>query len=106
MKHTKGPWKVHKTEYETEILGNFSETGSAHIVVGHANCQKDKRILSDADAQLIAEAPSMFKFITDLVEAVQDCIPDLEHYVSTHGPGPDRRLERVKQLIGKGKERT
>lgn len=27
-----------------------------------------------------------------LLEALEACLPDLQHYVSTHGPGPDARL--------------
>lgn len=35
----------------------------------------------------------------DLLEALRECLPDLEHYVSTHGPGPDRRLDRLRGAL-------
>lgn len=34
-----------------------------------------------------------------LKEAVGDCLPDLEHYASTHGPGPDLRLDSLKNAM-------
>lgn len=34
-----------------------------------------------------------------LIEAIEACIPDLEHYVATHGPGPDLRLEQLQQAL-------
>ena len=37
----------------------------------------------------------------DLLAALQACLPDLEHYVATHGPGPDRRLEQDRAAIAK-----
>ena len=37
----------------------------------------------------------------DLINAVLDIIPDLEHYCSKQGSGPDARLARLKDLIGK-----
>jgi hypothetical protein len=38
---------------------------------------------------------------TDLAEALLACLPDLEHYVSTHGPGPDKRLESARAALAK-----
>ena len=35
----------------------------------------------------------------DLVTAVKAVLGDLEHYVSTHGPGPDRRLADLKLAL-------
>jgi len=34
-----------------------------------------------------------------LVAAVQSCLPDLEHYAATHGPGPDKRLDALKLAL-------
>lgn len=30
---------------------------------------------------------------------IQDCLQDLEHYATTHGPGPDVRLAALKQAM-------
>lgn len=35
----------------------------------------------------------------DLLTAAKDVVADLKHYVSTHGPGPDRRLAALEQAI-------
>jgi len=41
----------------------------------------------------------------DLLKALQNCLPDLQHYASTHGPGPDKRLEAARAAIAEaGKE--
>lgn len=37
------------------------------------------------------------------VDALEAVIPDLEHYVSTHGPGPDVRLAAFKEALAKTK---
>ena len=37
----------------------------------------------------------------ELLAAVSDCIADLKHYSSTHGPGPDRRLAALLTAIAK-----
>ena len=37
----------------------------------------------------------------DLLEAAKAVLPDLERYVRTHGPGPDRRLDALKPAIAK-----
>ena len=47
-------------------------------------------------ARLIAAAP-------DLLAALEACVPDLERYVSTHGPGPDRRLDAARAAIAKAR---
>lgn len=33
------------------------------------------------------------------VIALRECLPDLEHYAATHGPGPDRRLENARAAL-------
>ena len=38
--------------------------------------------------------------MSDLLRAVKEVLPDLEHYAATHGPGPDRRLAELKQRMG------
>ena len=47
-------------------------------------------------ARLIAAAP-------DLLAALETVLPDLQHYVSMHGPGPDRRLEQARGAIERAK---
>ena len=37
----------------------------------------------------------------ELLKAVRECLPDLRHYVSTHGPGPDKRLEKLLSVLEK-----
>ena len=37
----------------------------------------------------------------DVLQALRDCLPDLERHASTHGPGPDRRLATAKAAIAK-----
>ena len=49
-----------------------------------------------ANARLIASAP-------ELLEALEAILPDLEHYVATHGPGPDKRLAAARAAIAKAK---
>ena len=46
--------------------------------------------------RLIAAAP-------ELLEALEAVLPDLEHYVATHGPGPDKRLALAREAIAKAK---
>jgi len=36
----------------------------------------------------------------DVSEAARACIADLRHYVATHGPGPDVRLEALLRALG------
>lgn len=36
-----------------------------------------------------------------LKKLILECLPDLEHYVSTHGPGPDKRLDALKAELKK-----
>ena len=48
----------------------------------------------EANARLIAAAP-------ELLEALEAVLPDLEHYVATHGPGPDKRLAVARAAIAK-----
>lgn len=91
-KHTPAPWTcnvgliVHANKGETFI----------------AQCGKDRegyrlgipRSEAEANALLMAAAP-------DLLIAAQDALADLAHYVSTHGPGPDRRLAALQAAIAK-----
>lgn len=44
--------------------------------------------------------------VEPLLKALEACLPDLEHYVSTHGPGPDRRLDAARAALAKAKGKT
>jgi hypothetical protein len=39
-----------------------------------------------------------------LLNAARECLADLEHYVSTHGEGPDHRLAALKKAIAEAEE--
>jgi len=41
-----------------------------------------------------------------LLQAAQDVVADLEHYVRTHRPGPDKRLDALKQAIKEAEAQT
>jgi hypothetical protein len=74
------------------IDGDDSTYGQRTSVIAEV-CEADGEI-HKADAILMAASK-------DLLLALQDCLPDLEHYVSTHGPGPDKRLAKAKDAIAK-----
>ena len=44
--------------------------------------------------------------LRDLTEAVKVVIPDLQHYVSTHGAGPDNRLAALELTLSNIEEET
>ena len=44
-----------------------------------------------------------YEKLQTLLKAAEDCRADLAHYVATHGPGPDRRLEALDAAITKAK---
>ena len=47
------------------------------------------------------------KFERDtLAEAISQCLPDLDHYVATHGPGPDVRLANLRKALALLKDRN
>lgn len=64
--------------------------------------QQVERLNADLDAarQAIRDGyEAAFKAREELKAAVRECLPDLEHYARTHGPGPDRRLEALKKKL-------
>jgi hypothetical protein len=77
-----GLWEAAGVEVDTPFAGDSIKV----------NCG----IRSEEYARLIAAAP-------DLLEALEDCLADLQHYVSTHGPGPDSRLAKAEAAIAKAK---
>ena len=110
--HTPGPWAVKSTYNENELAiycgygadrndwGGRPDGIYPPAVGGPreiARVTKDSHTGAfEANALLIASAP-------DLLAALELCLPDLEHYVSTHGPGPDKRLLAAKAAIAKAK---
>lgn len=86
-KHTPGPWQ----------RDGLSISAPQRGVVARCPTVKNGGVFDCSDnAHLIAAAP-------DLLEALKECLPDLEHYASTHGPGPDRRLEQARAAIAKAR---
>ncbi len=77
---------------EGKTLIHIETDASNPAGAGKAICSLPKT--SEANARLIAAAP-------ELLEAIIECLPDLEHYVSTHGSGPDKRLTKLNSAIAK-----
>lgn len=80
IKHSPGPWSYRDNQ---DVNGKATKHGFEIVykdewIVAHCFYQGcDGEILSiekaEANARLISEAPSMFKFLTDLVEYVNEC---------------------------------
>ena len=97
--HTPGPWKVrvsnngalrgYSIEHEDETLRSIVARNWEHEL-----CEEHGNSLPNA--RLIASAP-------ELIEALEAVLPDLEHYVATHGPGPDKRLAIARAAIAKAR---
>ena len=95
-KHTLGPWRAY--------IGRKQADGSKPKSSGTVWTKENNILIASslhsddgeraANARLIAAAP-------DLVAALADCLPDLEHYAATHGPGPDRRLHAARAALAK-----
>ena len=104
MTYTPGPWSVQENgDGSVSIAGACSPdpiTNARYLWVADVLRTQSSNPLwrqeeeSEANARLIAAAPS-------LLEAAQDVIFDLELLVSRQGPGPDRRLEALKKAIRK-----
>lgn len=90
--HTPGPWRP---VWTTGAVTGWAIIPDGYNVapiarVGLQNAIPERR--EEADARLIAAAP-------DLLAALRDCMADLEHYASTHGPGPDGRLAKARAAV-------
>lgn len=93
-KHTATPWRVEQTR---PIDAAFSIVGAdnhaiASILVTSKRTSFEKR----ANAEFIVRACNAFPA---LLHAALECVPDLKHYVATHGPGPDVRLQALLEAI-------
>ncbi len=78
-----------------EKLGH-DDTQSSHQVVAQALA--DKMGWTDRIVGGGTKRGYVFVFVPSLT-AIDSCLPDLEHYAATHGPGPDRRLVVLKQSL-------
>ena len=80
--HTPGPWTV-----DNQYI--HGPDGIRFLAVAGDGA-------GQANARLIASAP-------ELLEALEAVLQDLEHYVATHGPGPDKRLAIAREAIAKAR---
>ncbi len=100
--HTPGPWEVGgKVGLYCDDVQITSNKEPVAIAVPRRSydimslARRSPAELS-ANARLIASAP-------ELLEALEAVLPDLEHYVATHGPGPDKRLAAARAAIAKAR---
>ena len=77
-----------------EDLFLFSRIASREICNFSAR-QDDPELCTDEN---VTRASRIAK-LSELRLAVAACMPDLEHYVATHGPGPDKRLDRLRAAM-------
>ena len=89
--HTPGPWDV-----EPKGSRHFVDGADGLTVAYLDRAGVRERSEIEANARLIASAP-------ELLEALEAVLPDLEHYVATHGPGPDKRLAIARAAIAKAR---
>ena len=87
-KHTPIPWVIEKCPCGESVCHTYG-TSNGRFYQG---CGYDL-----PDAKLIVAAP-------ELLDALLECLPDLEHYAATHGAGPDARLATAKAAIAKATE--
>jgi len=88
--HTPGPWAILPNTPHFVRAMHPAEGMQPVATVYHFNGELA------ANARLIAAAP-------ELLEALEAVLPDLEHYVATHGPGPDKRLAIARAAIAKAR---
>ena len=83
-----------------EVIDN--ETGRVEEFrdIESANRWKEQLVSQGKDAKLHGgpEQPPTVE-CRILLEAAKAILPDLERYVRTHGPGPDRRLDALRTAI-------
>ena len=88
--HTPGPWTILPNTPHFVRAMHPAEGMQPVATVYHFDGELA------ANARLIAAAP-------ELLEALEAVLPDLEHYVATHGPGPDKRLAAARAAIAKAR---
>jgi len=97
--HTPGPWAIHESAFSSSLVKELhigTPTRTAACVYDDCAAGILVRSEIEANARLIASAP-------ELIEALEAVLPDLEHYVATHGPGPDKRLAIARAAIAKAR---
>lgn len=90
--HTLGPWQT--TIARNGHVSIYPVGGKERVADVYCPLDRDTDDSVDGNARLIAAAPA-------LLEALQECLPDLVHYVAAHGPGPDKRLEAARAAIAR-----
>jgi hypothetical protein len=66
-KHTSGPWKHRKKEGSVEIIGNYTDRNFVRI----AELSNHIDNMDEANAQLIAAVPDLFKALQEIVADMQ-----------------------------------
>ena len=100
--YTPGPWevggKVGLYCDDVQITSNKEPVAIAVPRRSYDILSRARRSPAElsANARLIASAP-------ELIEALEAVLQDLEHYVATHGPGPDKRLAIARAAIARAK---
>ena len=89
---TPSPWRI-VVPPASVTPQHWSIYGGSHRVLTIV----EGTIPMNADARLLTAAP-------ELLAALEECLPDLQHYVDTHGPGPDRRLTNAQAAIAKARQ--
>ena len=89
--YTPGPWDV-----ESKGSRHFVDGADGLTVAYLDRAGVRERSEIEANARLIASAQ-------ELIDALEAVLPDLEHYVATHGPGPDKRLAAARAAIAKAR---
>lgn len=78
---------------------NWAQTLPLLLAVFEAGTPKGK-------VQTIADLKRMAKVAdvgVELHAVITEVLPDLEHYASTHGSGPDKRLAKLKKVLARVK---
>ncbi len=95
--HTPGPWRQDgEVVREQDTNDVIAEPGN------NFGCINPSQVLR-ANAALIAAAPETRAKLDELLETAEGVVDDLRHYVSTHGPGPDKRLDAFRAAIAKAR---
>jgi len=88
--HIKTQWHISDNKKMPYLIYNNKGYAVADCKVYHGKSD------IKSDMNLIAAAPEM-------LEALESVLPDLKHYISIQGAGPDKRLEAVISAIKKAK---
>lgn len=115
--HTPRPWKVHKPRKDIrtmfggdtgiEILAELHNPdgtcGGYEIVVGHANCQHEMRILDEANARLIAAAPELLEALERATGPLVNALELLGDYRNGDIEAHNETVKQARAAIAKAK---